>query len=171
MKYRTACFSGPRPEKLMDEWDECNPELIRIKQQIQAKVINAAVDGYRTFMTGMARGIDIIAAEVVLELKQVLSDISLVAVIPYHEQRFQQGGWESRYERVLEGANEVIELSEHYYKGCLTQRNHYMVEHSSRLIAIINGSRGGTMSTFRYAQKYGIETDLIATTLCSSKCQ
>ena len=39
--------------------------------------------GYRRFLTGMAWGFDLAAAEVVLSLKNSLPDIELIAVEPY----------------------------------------------------------------------------------------
>lgn len=165
MKHLTACFSGPRPEKLLQPWNEQHVEVVRIKRELQAKTVNAAVDGYRIFLSGMACGIDLLAAETVFNLKQVLSDIYLVAVLPYQNQRFWQPEWAARYNRVLASADKVIVLSEQYHKGCFMERNRYMVEHSSRLIAVVNGTKGGTSATLHYAEKCGLETDLITTTL------
>lgn len=165
MKHLSACFSGPRPEKLLQHWDEQHPEVIRIKQELQAKTVNAAIDGYRIFLSGMARGVDLLAAETVLNLKQVLSDLYFVAVIPYRGQRFSDPEWANRYNRALENADQVIILSEQYYNGCFMERNRYMVEQSGRLIAVVNGTKGGTAATLRYAEKQGLEIDLIATAL------
>ena len=39
--------------------------------------------GYRRFLTGMAWGFDLAAAEVVISLKNSLPDIELIAVEPY----------------------------------------------------------------------------------------
>ena len=70
-----------------------------------------------------------------------------------------------RYNRALENADQVIILSEQYYNGCFMERNRYMVEQSGRLIAVVNGTKGGTAATLRYAEKQGLEIDLIATAL------
>ena len=55
-----CCFTGHRPEKL----DCSEQEAIALLQ----KNIRYAYDlGYTTFITGMSRGVDIWAAEIVLE--------------------------------------------------------------------------------------------------------
>jgi uncharacterized phage-like protein YoqJ len=62
MRSHRCCFTGHRPEK-----------LLRSKEQITADLTtaidNAISDGYRTFISGMAMGVDIWAAQIVLEKK------------------------------------------------------------------------------------------------------
>lgn len=162
MKCQTACFSGPRPEKLLEPWDENNRMIQSMKEQLQSRIVRASLDGYCNFMTGMARGVDIIAAEIVLQLKEIVPHLTLTAVIPYREQRTQQSAaWRMRYDRILSACDTTIVLSERYYNGCLQNRNHYMVDHSGRLIAVITGEPGGSLSTLQYAQQKKLETDIV----------
>lgn len=168
MKDTTACFTGPRPEKLMAHWNENAPEIQWIKAQLfQTITALATQDGYRLFLCGMARGIDLIAAETVLSVKTILSDIALGAVIPYREQRFHQPEpWRTRYDAVLRKCDQVLVLHETYVSYCFMERNHYMVDHSSHLIAVDNGnSKGGTAATIRYAQKQKIACTVLHTSL------
>ena len=168
MKKTTACFTGPRPEKLMTHWNESNPEIQRIKHQLFQTITELVTQkGYRLFLCGMARGIDLIAAETVLSVKAMLSDVALGAVIPYREQRFHQPEpWGKRYLAVLQKCDQVLVLHQTYVPGCLIERNHYMVNNSSHLIAVYNGSpNGGTASTIRYAEKQGIDRTVLHTPL------
>jgi uncharacterized phage-like protein YoqJ len=168
MKKTTACFTGPRPEKLMTHWNENSPEIQRIKHQLFATITELVTQkGYRLFLCGMARGIDLIAAETVLSVKTILPDSALAAVIPYWEQRFHQPEpWRERYQAVLQQCDQVLVLHQTYVPGCLIERNHYMVDNSSHLIAVYNGNpNGGTASTIRYAEKKGIDRTIIYTPL------
>ena len=55
-----CCFTGHRPEKLSISETEARPLL--------EKAIDTAIgNGFTTFITGMAQGIDIWAAEIVLQ--------------------------------------------------------------------------------------------------------
>ena len=167
MKELTACFTGPRPEKLMNPWNEKNPEIQRIKQQLFQTITNLVTqNGYRLFLCGMARGIDLIAAEAVLSVKAMLSDVALGAVIPYWGQRLQPEPWGKRYHDILLKCNQVLVLHQAYVPGCLIERNHYMVDHSSHLIAVYNGNpKGGTAATIRYAEKQGGDKTILYTPL------
>ena len=47
-------------------------------------------------------------------------------------------------------------MSRKYRKGCMLERNRYLVDHAACLLAVYNGERrGGTAMTVRYAQKLG----------------
>ena len=49
-----------------------------------------------------------------------------------------------------------------YRPDCYYQRNRYMVDHASRLIGVWReGCPGGTQYTIQYAEKKGLELDLI----------
>ena len=62
MNKQRVCFTGHRPEKL-------NISERKVKELLKTAIIDAINDGYITFISGMARGIDIWSAEIVLELK------------------------------------------------------------------------------------------------------
>ena len=57
-----CCFTGHRPEKLgMSETD--------VKKLLKAEIKKAIDFGYCVFVSGMSRGVDLWAAELVLEEK------------------------------------------------------------------------------------------------------
>lgn len=66
----TACFSGYRNQKLPWRGNEEDARCILMKRALHAEIIRALQRGYRTFLCGMARGFDIICAEMVLSLKK-----------------------------------------------------------------------------------------------------
>ena len=62
-KMRRVCFTGHRPEKL-------NMSEHAVKKALRIEILNAIEDGMPVFISGMARGVDIWAAEIVLELRK-----------------------------------------------------------------------------------------------------
>ena len=115
--------------------------------------------GFRKFVSGMALGFDMLAAEEVIKLKEELKGVKLVAVIPY---RGQSGRWaphqRERYQRILNEVDEEVVLSEGYYNGCLLKRNDYMLAHASGIIAYYDGKpTGGTFYPCRKARLKGLD--------------
>lgn len=129
-----------------------------IRLQVKSAVQRLYVQGYRTFLCGVALGFDMLAAEEVQTLKVALSDIRLVAVVPHRGQSEQWSPYErQRYERLLAMADDVKVLSERYYDGCLLRRNDYMISHADCIIAYFDGKqKGGTFYTVRNATKHGL---------------
>lgn len=57
-----CCFTGHRPEKL-------NMPETEVIAWLESEIRKAIDDGFVTFISGMARGVDIWAAEIVLRLR------------------------------------------------------------------------------------------------------
>ena len=154
----TCCFTGPRPPKLPMNGNEFSPEIIALKTNLRAAVIDAYDEGFRFFISGMAEGFDLFAAEIVLELKSELSGIALVAALPYSEAPKRHSvRTVKRMENILSKADAVISLSENYFIGCEHRRNIYMVDNSTRIIGYYNGLSGGTAHCWNYAAEKNLE--------------
>ncbi len=150
-RYKHHCsFTGHRPEKLTVSEDE-------IKAALESKIRAAIQDGYQTFISGMARGVDIWAAEIILRLRAEGQLVRLVCAVPYEgfETRWS-AAWRGRYRCVLDEADSVRYISDGYCPACFQIRNEWMVDHSSRVIAVYNGSGGGTRNTLKYAAARGL---------------
>ena len=106
---------------------------------MEKAIDNAIADGYVTFITGMAKGTDIWAAEIVLEKKRR----------GFFEER--------RYNRILKNADYVTIISDHYYRACYQKRNEWMVDRSSLVIAVWNGQPSGTKNTIDYADRKDVK--------------
>lgn len=153
----TCCFTGHRPDTLPWGEDETALSAQACQEQIREKILLLVEDGYQYFISGMAQGIDLMAAEMVLTLQKEGVPIELCCAVPY---RGQQENFpikdKIRYHDILDVADEVLILEERYKKNCLLKRNEYMVDRSSALIAVYNQNRsGGTYYTVRYALKKG----------------
>ena len=140
---KRCCFTGHRPEKIGV------PTQV-VKAGLERAVDEAIRDGYRTFISGMSRGTDIWAAQIVLDRKRTLPDIHLILAIPYPY--FESGWgteWQNQYRQVLSQADLVRYIQPSFSRSCFQQRNMWMALHASRVIAVYNGSAGGNEKHYR----------------------
>ena len=146
-----CCFSGHRPEKLNEPEEE-------VKQWLEQQIDQAIADGYRTFISGCAMGVDIWAGQIVLQKKAINPEIHLIAATPWPRfaARWNED-WQRQYNDLLSSADLVVNVCDHYHNGVFQQRNVWMVDHSNRVIAYFNGSPGGTRNTIEYAEKKHVE--------------
>lgn len=145
-----CCFTGHRPNKLDYSENEIKPLL-------ETAIDNAISDGYVTFITGMAEGVDIWAAEIVLEKKKDNKDLHLICAVPHPGFEKRRSQYEKeRYEYIIKNADYVTTISDNYYRACYQKRNIWMVNHSSLVIAVFNGTASGTKNTVDYAMKIGV---------------
>lgn len=150
LRKRRCCFTGHRPEKLHMSEAEVSAALER---EIRA----AVADGFQTFITGMARGVDIWAGEIVLRLRDEGTPIHLIAASPYRGfENAWSPEWRSRYAAVMAAADITRFISPGYDRGCFQRRNEWMVDRSARVIAVFNGEKGGTKNTIDYADRNGV---------------
>lgn len=157
IREKTLCFTGHRPEKLPSGGADGSKEVKVIKSMLYNEISAAADEGYDTFITGMQRGIDLWAGEIVLELA-ASRRLKLIAALPYRD--FGKGfkgvdKW--NFGRIIDSAERVVIISETYTPSCMNLRNRYMVDNSSRLIAVVGNDRSGTGQTIRYAENQGID--------------
>lgn len=129
-----------------------------IQERLTSAISEAYDHGIRNFISGFALGIDLMAAQLVQSLKCNLSGISLTAAIPFEGQAERYNIYDKRvYRRLLELADKVIVLSDCYYPRCFLDRDEFMVENASYLIAYYDGrEKGGTYYTVKKARARGI---------------
>ena len=118
-------------------------------------------EGFRRFLSGMAWGFDLSAAEQVLRLMDAHSDVRLVAVEPFAGfRRLFKGADVERYDNVARCADEWVCVGEDVGVKGYFARNRYLVEHSSHIVAWWDGAkRGGTHYTVRRALREGLFVD------------
>lgn len=111
----------------------------------------------KTFLAGGAIGFDTLAAKAVIECRKIHQDIRLILVLPCQDQarRWKQSDIDT-YESIKDLADEVICLSDHYYSGCMHNRNRYLIDNSSACICYLTQESGGTAYTVKYAKNSGL---------------
>ena len=158
----SVCFSGHRPEKLPNCGDENSVAISRLKSLLYKDIYDSINDGYTDFITGLARGIDTWAAEIVIHFKSKHDNLRLICVKPYDGYGENWRGYDKwQFSHIIEKSDELVTICDAYQKNCMKLRNEYMVNHSSKLIAIVENYRSGTGQTIRYAQKQGLDVKII----------
>ena len=143
---RRCCFTGHRPEKLTADSEA-------IKASLAAEIDAAIADGITVFITGMARGVDMWAAELVLARRAKNPGVTLFCAIPYEgfEKKWADT-WRDLYQSILAQANGSKVFQPHFTYASFQERNRWMVDHSERVIAVFNGEKGGKNNTLDYAR-------------------
>ena len=142
-----VCFTGHRREQLT-RYEKS------ITKDLEKELRQAVADGLNVFITGMARGVDIWAAQIVLMLRDEGYDAKLMCACPY--EGFGCGWsqeWQKAYREILAATDFVKYVCEGYSRACFQIRNEWMVNHSARVIAVFNGEKSGTKNTIDYAMK------------------
>ena len=103
-KKQSCCFTGHRPQSLPFRFNENDERCIDLKRRLKDTIIEMITqNGVTHFISGMAIGIDMYAAEIVLKLKETYPNISLEAAIPCEN---QSAKWaeqlRNRYNDILE---------------------------------------------------------------------
>lgn len=156
-KKHSCCFTGHRPQSLPFRFNENDERCIDLKRRLKDAIIEMITqNGVTHFISGMAIGVDMYAAEIVLELKEKYPNISLEAAIPCEN---QSAKWaeqlRSRYNDILEKCDIRTILQHNYTVDCMHKRNKYMVDNSDWVIAVWNGKPSGTGKTVEYAEECG----------------
>lgn len=155
---QTCCFSGHRPQSLPWGYNEESIECCLLKEKLHFQIKRAFQIGYNHFIIGMAQGIDMYAGEILISMKRIHPDITMEAAIPCANQTEK---WpltaRDRYHHILSWCDSKVVLCEQYTPNCMQERNQYMVDKSTLLIAVWNGRPSGTGKTVSYAQQKGIK--------------
>lgn len=155
MEKIVCAFTGHRPKSFPWKYDESAHDCILLKEVLAEQIEALADSGVTDFLSGMAQGTDLWCSEIVLDLKKKNPALNLHCILPC---KGQESKWtasaQERYHSILAQANEVVYVGQEYSRDCMLKRNRYLVDHSSFLLAIYNGSfRSGTGATVRYARQ------------------
>lgn len=149
-KEKTCCFTGHRR---ISKWKH-----LIIKRKLKSIIENLIKNGYVYFSTGGALGFDTIAAQTVLELKQVYNHIKLILVLPCPKHTIW---WNDRdikvYEKIKKQCDKCICVSDKYVSGSMFNRNRNLVDCSSVCVCYLRKETGVTAYTIKYGESKGID--------------
>ena len=147
------CVTGHRPNKMYG-YNLQDVRWIKLKELFKKILVeNSCTEA----ITGMALGVDTVFALAVIELKNSGYDIKLHCAIPCknHSSKWINESVEL-YNKILKKADIVKLVSNEEYKPWLMQRrNEYMVDLADMVIAVWDGTSGGTENCVKYADKIG----------------
>ncbi len=137
---KRCAFTGYRPQKMPFGFNESDPRCIDFKRRVK-ETIQALYDmGYRHFISGGALGMDMFAAEAVLELR-------------------------ARHDRLFAQADITTATGHAYTRSAMFRRNHYLVDNADLLLAAYDGQPGGTAMTCELARRYDVPVMKIKPTM------
>ncbi len=159
---KKCCFTGHRLHKIPWLADPDNILSRMLYDTVRRLVVEKIEMGFDYFISGMALGADMMCARIVLELRNSYPNIKLECALPCEEQALRWGEKERQeYREILAQSDYISVISQHYSRACLHMRNKYMVENSQRIIAIWDGSDGGTQNTVLLANRYHIPVEVV----------
>ncbi len=152
---KTCCFTGHRPEKLRGTEEN-------IKSRLAEEIQNAINDGFTTFITGMALGVDTWAAQEVMRQKSANSDIKMICAVPFKGvEKNRTLEEQALFNAILNDADMVDYICTKYQYWVFQARDRWMVDHAARVIAVFNGTPGGTAITVNIAKEKNREIVMI----------
>ena len=129
----------------------------RLALLLEGEIRKAVAKGFTTYITGMAKGTDLVAAEIVLRLREQDDRLKLICALPHLGFGLRWGGgWTERFQKVLAAADLARTICPNFSYAAYQVRNEWMVDHSSLVIGVFNGERGGTKNTLDYARSVGV---------------
>ena len=152
-----ACFTGHR--KISNSYynpENPTPEWAALKEYMRHVVGTLVANNITLFYSGMAIGVDMLAAEVVLEIKAAFPQIALHAAVPFPS---QPSNWpkatQDRYYSILSQCNITHTINQDPYTPWkMHARDRFMVDNSQYVVSVWDGNPGGgTYYTTRYAQE------------------
>ncbi|MDD3194145.1 MAG: SLOG family protein [Oscillospiraceae bacterium] len=153
--FTTCCFTGHRPQSLPWGSNEQDPRCVRLKALLREEIRRLITEnGVTHFISGMAVGTDLMAAQTVLELKREYPHITLESAIPHENQadRWTAEQRETYYDIARQCDTETM-LQRAYSPDCFQKRNQYMISRSAFVIAVWNGAPSGTGQTVMLARE------------------
>lgn len=146
----TLSFTGHRPNKLGGYSDVTRRKLFGFAQSI------LRIEKPDHVISGMAQGWDHAVAVAALR-----ADIPLTAAVPFiGQEKMWPAEAQKRYNLVLGKASKVVIVSEGGFSSAkMMIRNEWMVDRCEKLIALWDGTHGGTSNCVRYAQRKGVKID------------
>lgn len=162
---RTCCFTGHRNRDLPFIGDRGTFGMRTLVSSLALQIEEAVKDGYDTFISGMAEGVDLICAELVYQRIANGEPLRLVCARPFPQQcDHDYKDPRNKYVcSLIADACMTVDVSPSYFRGCYAARNRFMIERSSRLIGAIKRKVGpsGTSQTVSLAEKSGLDIHLV----------
>lgn len=121
LRMHRCAFTGHRPEKVEGSEGQIIVEL-------RKEILDAIDHGYTTFLTGMSRGVDLWAADIIIQLRRYNRELKLIGVVPF--EGFESNwsvDWKKHYKLVRKELDLIHVVSKEYAPDVYQLRNQFMV--------------------------------------------
>jgi uncharacterized phage-like protein YoqJ len=140
--------TGHRPHKLNGEWDGIGPVSDHIRAQFEhiLTTINPTKG-----ISGGALGVDLLWAEALIK-----HNVPFILAIPCHNQEKPWAPKQRDRYNMIRNHTLCIQYyvsDKPYFHGCMQKRNIWMVDNCNLLVAVHDGSEGGTKNCIEYAEQ------------------
>lgn len=143
---KIIAFTGHRPDKLLGYEAEIRLSIDSLLDEIAPSKC----------IVGMARGVDMIAARASYE-----KHIPYIAAIPFMGQAIQYPDDEKdEYLFLVKNALHIEVLNDCYLPWAFQQRNEWMVDNCNLVIAVWDGTRGGTANCIKYCRSKRVKREI-----------
>lgn len=166
-KYTTCCITGHRKRDLPFGGDLHKSGMKRLVSMLHLSIKESYDDGFRTFISGMAEGVDLLCAKIVYEMiaRGEMPEAELVCALPYREQAKELADPLDKYvySMIFSGCSRAVVVSEREDRDRYKLRNQFMVDNSTRVIGAFKQKKGGsgTLQTINMAKRAGLELKII----------
>ena len=150
---KTCCFTGHRPQFFPWGSNTGDPAAAKMLRALESEILQAIADSYTTFLYGGALGVDAWAAEIVLRLRKNLP-LTLMAILPFPG--YNADVTENSYRQTIAASDRIFCVEPVRRMAALAARDRYMIDRSSRLIAVYDEHsriHSGTWRALCYARK------------------
>lgn len=155
MESKTCCFVGPRtlPPGIIERI------TVRLNEEMEALIRQ----GVTHYLSGGARGFDLVAAALVVAKREMGSDLHLHFILPYRE---YDALWPEREKKLshdlLSEADTVQYIKDSFRVGCVRNHSRYLVGHSEYCIYAPAGGGRDISQAVRYAGRQGVRLISVA---------
>lgn len=144
-------FTGHRGDKLGGYSPQADARVIAFARHA-IPLIASRHGSVERAIVGMALGWDMAVAQACVDL-----GLPYVAAVPCPGQASR---WpkesQDRWQRLLDKAVSVTIVSDAYSAAAMQVRNQWMVDRAGKVVALWNGSPGGTANCVEYARRKGV---------------
>ncbi|OAH58025.1 hypothetical protein AWH48_01545 [Domibacillus aminovorans] len=157
---KTLLLSGYKSHEL-GIWDTKNPGIIIIKTAIEKQLRTLVEDGLEWVIIGGQPGVELWAAEVVLELKNEFSELKLGVLMPFLE---QEKNWKEErkehYQTIIDQADFVDVVSKKPYIAPwqFKARDEFSLDHTDALLLVYDEEKEGSPKFLKEAAESRLES-------------
>ena len=156
-----CCYIGEHIQRFSNSYE--NKTHFSYQQKIENLIETHIKNGVSYFVCGDMNKAELRFAETVLRFREKYPNVELEIDLAFREYPLCFTSADVKlHKRILERADMLLFLFNQRDFHCKEERDYYIVDNASHVIAVYNGLEKGTiLSTIRYAKQQSKQVDLI----------